>query len=201
MKYAKGEPIGCPKCGYPMKETKELSMSSELKNMKAVMQIHSPPSLSLSLSPPPPLYHFHVFPPNHPLNFSLPVCLSPYFLSLFFPTTAKSLAYGKQGMSYGNDYDDDYSSGATGWSGYAGGTTGWSGYAYGASGYSNYGDDAEEDENEGDDPDISDSNEEEDDDDGEEERSDLEAAADNSGSERELTNQLEKTKLTSSNCT
>ena len=29
VKYAKGEPIGCPKCGYQTKETKELSMSSE----------------------------------------------------------------------------------------------------------------------------------------------------------------------------
>ena len=62
VKYAKGEPIGCPKCGYPMKETKELSMSSELKNMKAVMQIHSPP-LSFSLSPLPlPSIIFMYFP-------------------------------------------------------------------------------------------------------------------------------------------
>lgn len=29
VKYGKGEPIGCPKCGYPTKETKELSMSSQ----------------------------------------------------------------------------------------------------------------------------------------------------------------------------
>ena len=29
MKYLKGEPIGCPKCNHPTKETKELSMSSE----------------------------------------------------------------------------------------------------------------------------------------------------------------------------
>ena len=29
VKYLKGQPIGCPKCGHPTKETKELSMSSE----------------------------------------------------------------------------------------------------------------------------------------------------------------------------
>ncbi len=28
MKYPKGEPVVCPKCGFPTKETKELSMSS-----------------------------------------------------------------------------------------------------------------------------------------------------------------------------
>jgi hypothetical protein len=29
VKYVKGEPIGCPKCGHPTRETKELSMSTK----------------------------------------------------------------------------------------------------------------------------------------------------------------------------
>ena len=42
VKYAKGEPIGCPKCSYPTKETKDLSMSSELvMNLFQVYQSHS----------------------------------------------------------------------------------------------------------------------------------------------------------------
>ena len=29
VKYARGDPLPCPKCGYSTRETKELSMSSE----------------------------------------------------------------------------------------------------------------------------------------------------------------------------
>ena len=39
VKYAKGEPIGCPKCGYQTKETKELSMSSEWAKVKYFLSL------------------------------------------------------------------------------------------------------------------------------------------------------------------
>ena len=30
LKYTRGQPIPCPKCGYETRETKDLSMSSKL---------------------------------------------------------------------------------------------------------------------------------------------------------------------------
>ncbi len=36
VKYAKGEPLPCPKCGHPTKETKELSMSSKFLHITAL---------------------------------------------------------------------------------------------------------------------------------------------------------------------
>ncbi len=39
VKYVKGEPLPCPKCGHSTKETKELSMSSEFVTVLAVLHV------------------------------------------------------------------------------------------------------------------------------------------------------------------
>lgn len=146
IKYTRGQPIPCPKCGYQTKETKDLSMSS--KSILFQFRSHK-------------IKVFDIF---------LELNADQMFQTIFSFVSARNYAYARQRNDVNDYYDDDDDYGSSGYS------YGSSGFAYGSSGYAygttRYGDNGDEDEDDSDDDDEEEEDEEEEDDDDDDDKED-----------------------------